>query len=63
MKDFLIRFAITFPLTLVTTAIASFLYSLIVHGAGIIDWEISFHFAIVLGIVISTIKAVESKRK
>jgi hypothetical protein len=51
IKKLLINFITTFALTLVVTAIVTFLYSLIVHGAGIVDWETSFRLAIILGIV------------
>jgi hypothetical protein len=63
MKKLLIDFVITFALTLVVTAIVTFLYSLIVHGAGTVDWETSFRFAIILGIVLSWTKARDSKGK
>jgi hypothetical protein len=62
-KKLLINFITTFALTLVVTAIVTFLYSLIVHGAGIVDWETSFRFAIILGIVLSMTKGRESKEK
>jgi hypothetical protein len=47
-----IDFAITFALVLVVSVAVTFLYSLIVHGAGVIDWETSFRFAVILGIVL-----------
>jgi uncharacterized membrane protein YvlD (DUF360 family) len=56
-KKLLIDFAAIFVLTLVVTAVVTFLYSLVVHGVGIIDWETAFRFAIILGIVLSWIKA------
>jgi len=56
IKKLLSYFVGYFALTLVVTAITSFLYSLIVHGAGIINWEISFYFAIFLGIFLSWIR-------
>ena len=56
-KKLLIDFATIFVLILVLTAVVTFLYSLVVHGVGIIDWETAFRFAIILGIVLSWIKA------
>ena len=56
-KKLLIDFVAIFVLTLVVTAVVTFLYSLVVHGVGIIDWETAFRFAIILGIVLSWIKA------
>lgn len=63
MKRLLIDFLITFALILVVTAIVTFLYSLIVHGAGTVAWGTSFRFAIILGIVRSWIEARERKKK
>jgi hypothetical protein len=62
-KELLIDFAITFILTFVVAAIVSFLYSLTAHGAGMVDWETSFHMAIILGIVLSWMKARERRGK
>lgn len=45
--DFLLIGAITF----VVTAVVSFLYSLIAHGTGIVDWGYSIRFGIIFGIV------------
>jgi len=56
-KKLLIDFATIFVLILVVTVVVTFLYSLVVHGVGIIDWETAFRFAIILGIVLSWIKA------
>jgi len=63
MKELLIDFVITFAVTLVVAAIVTFLYSLIVHGAGTMDWETSFRLAIILGIVLPWTKARKSKEK
>lgn len=63
IKKLLIDFAITFALTLVVAVIVSFLYSLIVHGTGIVDWEHSFRMAIILGIILTWLRARENKEK
>jgi len=55
------NFAITFAVVLVVSVIVTFLYSLIVHGAGVIDWETSFRLAIILGIVLAWIQQREKK--
>lgn len=52
MKKFIIDFTITFIAALIVTAAVSYLYSLILHGNGIINWGTAFSFAIVLGIVV-----------
>ena len=63
IKELLINFVITFAVTLVVAAIVTFLYSFIVHGAGTVNWETSFRLAIILGFVLSWMKARESKKK
>jgi hypothetical protein len=55
------NFAVTFAIVLVVSVIVTFLYSLIVHGAGVIDWETSFRLAIILGIVLAWIQQREKK--
>lgn len=44
--------AITMPLTFVVTAVVTFLYSLLVHEAGAVNWETAFQLALVFGIVL-----------
>jgi len=63
IKKLLIDFVTTFVVTLVITAIVTFLWSLIFHGAGTVDWETSFRFAIIFGIVFPWMRARESKEK
>ena len=63
IQKLLIDFVIIFVVTLVVTAIVTLLWSLIVHGAGTVDWERSFGLAISLGIAFPLMRALESKRK
>ena len=51
-KSFVVDMMVTFVLTLVVTVIVTYLYSLIAHGAGVIDWETSIRFAIIFAIVL-----------
>lgn len=60
---FLRDFAITFAIVLVVSVIVSYFYSLIAHGAGSIDWEASFRFAIIFGIVFPAIREIERRQK
>ena len=52
-----IHFLITFVITFATAAIVSFLYSLIVHGSDVVDWETSFRLAITLGVILTWMAA------
>lgn len=63
IKKLLVDFVIIFVLAFVFAAIVTYLYSLIVHGAGVFNWEISFVLAIVLGIVRLLATAREHKEK
>ena len=44
--------ALTIPITFVVAAFVTYLYSLIAHGAGRIDWETAFQLGLVIGIVL-----------
>jgi hypothetical protein len=55
IKRLLADFVTVFAVSLIVTAIVTLLGNLIVHGASTIDWEISFRFAILLGIIFSWI--------
>jgi hypothetical protein len=63
MKMNIKKLLIIFVLTLVVSAITTYLYSLIAHGAGVIDWETSFRFAIIFGIMLTWMRGRESKEK
>jgi hypothetical protein len=49
--------AITLAVTLAVSALVTFLWSLARHGAGIVDWETAFRFAIILGIALPLLQA------
>jgi len=46
-KEFIKMFILTFIVTLVVT----YLWSLIIHNSGLIDWETSFRLAIIFGTI------------
>lgn len=50
-----------FSLVLVVGAVVTYLYSLLVHGSGIIDWDTSLRLAIIFAIVLPTLREVERK--
>jgi hypothetical protein len=56
-------FLANFSLTIVVAAVVTFLWSLIAHGSGFINWEISFLMATVMSIVLASRKMQELKRK
>jgi hypothetical protein len=60
IKRLLAEFAAVFAVTLVASVIVTVLWNLIVHGASTIDWDTSFRFAILLGIILPW---VETRRR
>ncbi len=63
LKRLVSEFATVFAVALVTTAIVTFLWNIIGHGASVIDWETSLRFAIIFGIILTWVKSRESKEK
>lgn len=56
-KQFLVDMAITIPVTFVVAAAVTYLYSLIAHGSGVVNWGASFGLALVFGIVMPLTKS------
>ena len=63
IKKLVVEFVTVFAVALVTVALVTFLWNLIGHGASIIDWETSFRFAIIFGIILTWVKSRETKEK
>ena len=59
-KKLLIGFVTTFVVTLVFCAIVTYLWNLTFHGVAVIDWETSFRFAIIFGILFTWMKVWEN---
>ena len=59
LKQYLIDFAVMFAAVLAVNLIVMFLYGLIVHGSGTLDWESAFTFAISLGMILPWIRRQE----
>jgi hypothetical protein len=60
LKKMIIGFITVFAITLLISIGVTFLWSLLFHGVAIIDWETSFRFAIILGIILPII---DSRKK
>ena len=63
IKKLVVEFVTVFAVALVVTAIVTFLWNIIGHGASTIDWETSFRFAIIFGIILTWVKSRENKEK
>lgn len=62
IKQTTFYFVTIFALVLIISAIVTYLYSLIVHSAGAVNWETSFQLAIIFGIVLTWINFMEKKK-
>lgn len=62
-KRYLVSFVTVFAVTLIVCVIVTLLLNLIVHGTSTIDWETSFRFAIIFGIIFPWIEKRISKAK
>jgi hypothetical protein len=63
IKKLVVEFVSVFAVSLVTVALVTFLWNLIGHGANAVDWETSFRFAIIFGILLTWVKSRETKEK
>ena len=54
-KKIIIAFIPIFAIALLICIVITFLWSLVFHGVAIIDWETSFRFAILFGIILPII--------
>ena len=54
-KKIVIEFIIVFAITLLVCIGVTFLWNLVFHAVAIVDWETSFRFAILLGIILPII--------
>ena len=52
VKEFLLEFLIIFVLVYVLSLLISYLYTILVHGIGIIDWSLSLRLGILFGIIL-----------
>jgi hypothetical protein len=55
-KKYASEFTFTFVITFIVSIIVTFSYSLIVHGQGVINWEITFDLAILVGILMPVLE-------
>ncbi len=63
IKRLLVDVLTVFSVSLVVTSIVTLLWNLIVHKAGTIDWETSFRFAILFGIIMPWMERQRRKEK
>ena len=63
IKSLLIDFVSTFLLVLAVSLAVTYLWNLVFHAAGAVEWETSFRLAIIFGIVLPWVKARERRER
>ena len=63
IKKLLVDFVTIFAVSLIVSVIVTLLWNLIVHGTSTIDWETSFRFAILFGILLPWMETRRSNEK
>lgn len=61
LKKIVIEFITIFSISLVVSIGVTFLWNLVIHGAAMIDWETSFRFALLFGIIFPIINSRKNK--
>ena len=63
IKKLVIEFVTVFAVALVTAAMVTLLWNIIVHAESTMDWETSFLFVILFGVILTWTKSREIKEK
>lgn len=63
VKKLAIGFVTYFVPTLIVAVVVMFVYSLIVHGAGAVDWGTAFVLAVISGIVFPVVESSGGKEE
>ena len=61
-KRMVLDFALIAPVVLIVSLLVAYLYGLLAHGTGTLDWESSIRFAIILGIALPIIRQLDKKK-
>lgn len=61
IKKLVVNFGTVFAVTLVTVALVTFLWNFIGHGESAEDWETSFRFLVIFGVILTWVRSRETK--
>jgi Mg2+ and Co2+ transporter CorA len=61
-KNVLTGFLTIAPIVFIVSLVVSYLYGMLVHGSGAVDWEASVRLAIIFGIVLPIVHGVDKKK-
>jgi hypothetical protein len=62
-KDFVSGFVLVGAIVLAVTLVVTYLHGLLAHGVGVLEWESSIRFAIILGIALPLIHQFDKKKR
>lgn len=63
VKNFITSFLLVFCISFIVSVVVSYLYSLIAHGTGSIDWALSFRNGIIFGIILALVDTMNQTKK
>jgi len=63
IKQYVFDFVLMFVIVFVVNLAVTFLYTLIVHGSGIMDWESAIRFGLMLAIILPWMRRAEKKQR
>ena len=63
IKGLAVGVVATFAVVLVVAVVVTYLWNLLMHSAGNVDWETSFRLAVILGIALPAAEALRLKQK
>jgi hypothetical protein len=61
VKSLVLHFLMIFALTFVVSAVVSYLYALVAHGTGTVDWGMPLRLGIILGVILPLIVRRQSR--
>ncbi len=62
LKNILRGFVVYFVLVFIVSAVVSYLYSLLAHGQGIVDWAYSVRWALIFAIVLPVASELQRRK-
>jgi hypothetical protein len=61
-KDFILGFFVSGSIVLVVSLVVAYLYGLLAHGNGVLDWELSIRLALIFGIALPIVRVLDKKK-
>ena len=62
VKDLVTSFVIIGSIVFIVTLIVAYLYNVVVHGNGVLEWESSIRLALILGIALPIVRQLDRKK-